>query len=111
MSLFSSLIFKATALNLTENRQTIYTDFYLKDAEGYVLETDRGFYDIDGNSGTREPRVLETFGHSPDDFSFENVVSIELRYSSVDGCEISISLPIESGKYMLIIKEVLKWKN
>ena len=46
----TSLEFKATIHNLTENRQTIYTDFYLKDAEGYVLETDSGLYPhIDGN--------------------------------------------------------------
>ena len=60
-----------------------------------VLETDNGFYEIDGNVGTRKPRVLETFGSGSNDFSCEDVTSIELRYSSdEDNREVSMDLPI-----------------
>lgn len=91
----TSLEFKATIINLTESRNYISTSFYLKDEMGYVLETDNGFYEIDGNVGTRKPRVLETFGSGSNDFSCEDVISIELRYSSdEDNREVSMDLPI-----------------
>lgn len=91
----TSLEFKATIINLTESRKKISTYFYMKDEMGYVLETVKTFYKIDGNGGTREPRVLEAFGSSSDDFSCEDVVSIELRYSSdEDSREVSMDLPI-----------------
>ena len=91
----TSLEFKATIINLTESRKQIFTDFYIKDEMGYVLETVRTSYKIDGHSGTREPRVLEAFGRSSDNFSCEDVASIELRYSSYeDNREVSMDLPI-----------------
>ena len=91
----TSLEFKATIINLTESRKQIFTDFYIKDEMGYVLETVRTSYEIDGNSGTRKPMVLETFGRSSDDFSCEDVASIELRYWSYeDNREVSMDLPI-----------------
>lgn len=92
----TSLEFKATIINLTESRKYISTSFYLKDEMGYILETDNGFYEIDGSVGTRKPRILETFGrYSTNDFSCEDVASIELRYSSdEDNREVSMDLPI-----------------
>ena len=91
----TSLEFKATIINLTESRKRISTYFYIKDEMGYVLETVRTSYTIDGHSGTREPMVLEAFGTSSDNFSCEDVASIELRYSSYeDNREVSMELPI-----------------
>ena len=94
----TSLEFKATIINKSDKKRAIYTSFFLKDAQGYVLETDNGFYEIDGDSGTREPRVLKAFS-SWHDFSCEEVKSIELRISDdEDDVEVSMSLPIVDNK-------------
>ena len=96
----TSLEFKATIVNLTGQKKTIHTEFFLKDAQGFVLLTDRGFYEIDANSGTKEPRVIVTFSSGNlEDFSCKDVVSVELRYSSSDDefRNVSIDLPLIDG--------------
>jgi hypothetical protein len=95
----TSLEFKATIMNLTTKKRTISTHFYLKDKDGMTLKVDRGYYELDPSSGTKEPRVLGSWYHGKGDYSCNDVTSIELRYSLFnDAKEISLELPIRDLK-------------
>jgi hypothetical protein len=96
-SLCTSLEFKGTLKNLTNKNYTLHTTFRLKDSDGFTLEKDNGFYEIEANSGTKKPRVLETFSSGSNDFTCEDVVLVELQYFVGElSTEKKIKLPIVS---------------
>lgn len=95
----TSLEFKATIMNLTSEKRTIETDFYLKDKVGLTLKVVRTSYELDPSSGTKEPRVLHAWHHRNEDYSCAEVTSIELRYSLFnDSMENIMDLPIRDLK-------------